>query len=290
MSNLMGTALRGRAGVIVAAAVMCMALVATDAAAQGSGQTAEFTRGEFRSLMEKYPPALGRVLVLDPTLLTNEDYLKSYPALQQYLAKHPEIPRDPRYFLIDYLDARLQPTDPAWQQRQQAINAWRSMFDGVLFFSGFTLFVLSLGWLIKYVVDHRRWLRLSKTQSEVHAKLMERFTSSEDLRAYMESPAGQSFLRASPLSTEPVAASAGAVIAPLNRILWSVQVGVVAVAVGIGFLFVRRGLDPEVAQMVGTWGTLAIALGVGFAASAAAAYVLSSRLGLLDNRTGVRQG
>jgi hypothetical protein len=134
--------------------------------------------------------------------------------------------------------------------------------------------------MIKYITDHRRWLRTTKTQSEVHTKLLERMTSSEDLKAYMESDAGQRFLQASPLAME--AANQQTVGAPFSRILWSVQVGVVMIALGIGFLFVRRGLESEVQQMIGAWGTLAIALGVGFAISAAASYVISSRLGLLD--------
>jgi hypothetical protein len=152
----------------------------------------------------------------------------------------------------------------------------------MLVFAGFALFALAIGWVIKYIVDHRRWLRTSKTQSEVHAKLLERMTSTEDLKTYMESEAGQRFLQASPLALE--AANQQSMGAPFSRILWSVQVGVVMIALGIGFMFVRRGLDLEVQQMIGAWGTLAIALGVGFAISAAASYVISSRLGLLDQK------
>lgn len=253
-------------------------------------QTAEEARKSFREFMKRFPSAVGRVLVLDPSLMTNASYLEAYPQLAQYLAAHPEVIRSPRYFLADYVESSYGyydsiNSDPVLAMRRESVNAWRNTFEAMLFFCGFSIFVLSVGWLVRYMVDHRRWLRSSKTQSEMHAKLLERFTSSEDLRAYMESPAGQSFLKASPLSTESVGSTASTA-APYGRILWSVQVGVVAVAVGIGFLIVKRGLEPEVAQMVGTWGTLAMALGIGFAASAGAAYVISSRLGLLDNRTG----
>ena len=31
------------------------------------------------------------------------------------------------------------------------------------------------------LVDHRRWLRQSKVQTEVHTKLLDRFTSNDDL-------------------------------------------------------------------------------------------------------------
>lgn len=247
-------------------------------------QSAEYTLGEFRQVLKQYPPALGRVLLLDPTLLTNKAYLESYPALLQFLTEHPEIARDPSYFLSDFRSSASAygPVDPAMQLRRESVNAWRNTFEGMMIFGGFALFAFALGWMIKYITEHRRWLRTTKTQSEVHTKLLERMTSSDDLKSYMESEAGQRFLQASPLAMG--SASQQSVGAPFSRILWSVQVGVVLVALGIGFLFVRRGLETEVQQMVGAWGTLAIALGVGFAISAAASYVISSRLGLLDQK------
>lgn len=254
-------------------------------------QSAEQTRNEFRQVLRQFPPALGRVLVLDPTLLTNKAYLEAYPALLQYLSTHPEIARDPTYFLRDYVDSAYsferEPVTPDMALRQASIDAWRSTFSDLMVFAGFLLFAFTLGWIIKYIVDHRRWLRTTRTQSEVHAKLLERMTSSDDLKAYMESEAGQRFLQASPLALE--AANQQTMGAPFSRILWSVQVGIVLIALGGGFLVIRRGLEEEVAQMIGAWGTLAIALGVGFAISAAASYVISSRLGLLDNRADQRQ-
>jgi hypothetical protein len=247
-------------------------------------QSAEQTRSEFRQVLRQFPPALGRVLVLDPTLLTNKGYLEAYPALLQYLATHPEIARDPTYYLRDFVESAYSferdPLDPDVAVKREVMSMWRNMFESVMVFAGFTMFALALGWMIKYITDHRRWLRTTKTQSEVHTKLLERMTSSEDLKAYMESEAGQRFLQASPLAME--AANQQTVGAPFSRILWSVQVGVVMIALGIGFMFIRRGLETEVQQMIGAWGTLAIALGVGFAISAAASYVISSRLGLLD--------
>ncbi len=286
------------AGLVVTMAGLATGWTSAVVQAQVTGaatqQSAEFTRGELRQLMQKFPPALGRVLVLDPTLLTNEDYLKSYPALQQFLTQHPEIPRDPRFYLADWVDSayafQRQPTDPAVQAAQFAMSNWRNLMESVLFFCGFVVFTTALGWLVKYIVDHRRWLRASKIQSETHAKILERFTSSEDLRAYMESPAGQSFLKATPLATAPAGGSAAPVGAPFNRILWSVQVGVVAGAVGIGLLVISwRQEYVDVAQMIGAWGTLAIALGLGFAISAVASYVISQRLGLLDQNRDTRQ-
>lgn len=248
-----------------------------------SGQSAEKVREDFRSILRQYPPALGRVLLLDPTLLVSQAYLEPYPALRQFLSTHPEVARDPIYFLGHLSQsAWAEERQPGDALRRDALNAWRNTFSDMVVFAGFMLFAFTLGWIIKYIVDHRRWLRTTRTQSDVHAKLLERMTSSEDLRAYMDSEAGQRFLQASPLALE--SANQQSVGAPFSRILWSVQVGVVMMALGVGFMLVGRGLEPEVQQMVRSWGTLAVALGVGFAISAAASYVISSKLGLLDQK------
>src|SRR5690349_11513597 len=98
--------LAGGAAVLVVAGWFGAARIsaATTAAAQASQtvqvtQGAEDTRREFREILEQLPPALGVVLKSDPTLLSNTSYLTPYPALTKYLAAHPEIARDPAYFL-----------------------------------------------------------------------------------------------------------------------------------------------------------------------------------------------
>lgn len=257
------------------------------AAAQSdqNAQRAEDTRREFRQLLEQFPPALGVVLKSDPTLLSNATYLTSYPALAQYLTEHPEVPRDPTYFL-EHVQLRKDTDEygrvmlaPDAQVKRDAIDMWESTMSGFLFLLGFATAGLTLVWIIRYVVEHRRWLRATRIQSDAHNKLLERFSSSAELAAYMESPAGAQFLQAAPLSLE--SSSRRAPGAPFSRILWSAQAGVVLIAAGIGFLVIQRQVLEEVAQMLGAWGTFSIAVGVGFVISAAASYVISSRMGLL---------
>lgn len=250
-----------------------------------NAQPAEDTRREFRQLLEQFPPALGVVLKSDPTLLSNPTYLGSYPALAQYLAEHPEVPRDPTYFL-EHVQLRKDTDEygrvmlaPDAQVKRDAINMWENTMSGFLFLLGFSAAGLTLVWIIRYVVEHRRWLRATRIQSDAHNKLLERFSSSAELAAYMESPAGAQFLQAAPLSLE--SSSRRAPGAPFSRILWSAQAGVVLIAAGIGFLVIQRQMIEEVAQMLGAWGTFSIAVGVGFVISAAASYVISSRMGLL---------
>ncbi|HUR19513.1 MAG TPA: hypothetical protein VMZ90_01810 [Vicinamibacterales bacterium] len=270
---------------------------ATVAAADQTSQTlqvaqgADDTRREFRALLEQFPPALGVVLKSDPTLLTNTSYLAPYPALSKFLVAHPEIARDPAYFLehvetvqmVDYRNGgrRVNAAMTSEEQmRLESMSMWRSTMDSFLFVLGFTAAALSLLWITRYIIEHRRWLRATRIQSEVHNKLLERFSSSTELAAYMESPAGAKFLQASPLSFESSTQRAPG--APFSRILWSAQAGVVLVAAGIGFLVIQRSMQYEVAQMLGAWGTLSIAVGAGFVISAAMSYVISSRMGLLS--------
>jgi hypothetical protein len=40
---------------------------------------------------------------------------------------------------------------------------------------------------------------LSKVQTEVHTKIVDRFTANDDLLAYIQSPAGSKFLESSPI-------------------------------------------------------------------------------------------
>ena len=65
-------------------------------------QNADETRREFYEVLQQYPPALGRVLRLDPTLMTNEAYMASYPTVAAFIAQNPDVPRNPGYYLERY--------------------------------------------------------------------------------------------------------------------------------------------------------------------------------------------
>ena len=75
-------------------------------------------------------------------------------------------------------------------------------------FAAFLVFLVVTGivvWLIRTIIEKRRWNRVSKTQSDVHTKLLERFTTNEDLLAYIQTPVGRRFLESgpAPLPTMP---------------------------------------------------------------------------------------
>lgn len=157
---------------------------------------------------------------------------------------------------------------------------WRSNIEGFTFLLGFLSVVGALAWIIKSIVDHRRWARQSKVQAEVHNKVIDRLASNEEMLAYVQSPAGAGFLKSGPaVSLNGVSARMGA---PYNRILWSAQAGVVFLALGLGFRWVNVSAPVDVLEMLHFFGLIGQSLGIGFIASAALAYALSWRMGLLS--------
>ena len=132
------------------------------------------------------------------------------------------------------------------------------------------------------MVDYRRWSRLSKIQTEVHTKLLDRFQSNQDLLAYIQTPAGRRFLESAPIPIE----SPRAIGAPLGRILWSAQAGAVADRARHRHRD-RRGEHArrDRAAAHGASAPSTIALGIGFIVSALLAYVLTRRFGLLNGPT-----
>ena len=228
------------------------------------------TREQLQRILRQLPPAVGEVLQRDPSLLNRPDYLAPYPVLVSFLSQHPEIARNPSFLLGDVYYPEPGPRDRSFEMLQ-ILLASMAITGGVV------AFISLLVWLIRSAIDHRRWLRLSRVQTEVHTKLMDRLTTNEDLLAYMQSPAGRRFLESAPIALDGEPRQTGA---PVSRILWSLQAGIVLVALGIGFWFARANVFPEVAEGFYVLGVIAMALGAGFAVSAVASYFISTRLGL----------
>lgn len=238
-------------------------------------QDAEMTKNQLSQLLERYPPGLRYALAADSTLLSNEQYLAPYPALAGFLKTHPEVARDSGFYL-DHFRRRTPP-----DRSTQIIDIWRDVLQGIALFAGFFMAAGMIIWLTRTFLDARRWNRMAKVQTEVHMKLLDRFSTNEELLAYVQSPAGSRFLESAPITLDaPPQRTVGA---PVARILWSLQGGVVILAGGIGLLFVSaRVALAEAADPLRGLGIVAIALGIGFILSAAMSYLISRRLGLID--------
>lgn len=283
-----------RAGAAAATAVLltCSSPLVSPALAQGArGETrtavqpvspsaqmdAQATREALMQILEKHPPSVGRVLKLDPSLMRSESYLASYPELRDFLAKHDEIPQNAPFYLESI---RVSQNENFYQPRSQKVELAAGVLAGFAAFLAAGLVLGTLVWLIKTVLEQRRWSRLSKIQAEVHSKLMDRFSSNDDILTYVQTPSGRRFLESGPSPLQQDMAPA--VAAPLARILWSMQIGAVLLVTGLGLLFLSARAFFEIQEIFYIAGCMATALGAGFLVSSVAAYVLSRRLGLLD--------
>jgi len=235
-------------------------------------QSARDARQRLREILDQYPPSVSQVLRLDPSLLARPDYIAPYPTLAAFLQAHPEVAHNPGFF---FGDVRF---DAPQTDKTRAFNMMQDILAGLAALTVFATVIGFLAWLLRAIIDYRYWLRASKTSNEAHNKVFDRLTANEDLLAYIQSPAGQRFLATAPVSidvTRPVGA-------PVSRILWSVQAGIVLALGGIGLWVARNFIAfEEIAQLLTVISVLAVALGIGFVLSALVSYALSHRLGLL---------
>lgn len=259
-----------------------------------SDQELQTTQEQLLQLL-RTSPTLTTVVAHDPSLLSNQEYVsRNNPQLAQFLLQHPDVARNPEYYLFTNLNVpggrRSQALERAvWPEMVppradgSRIREFMEPFAALL---AFACFLGTLLWLVRLFLENRRWSRTFKLQSDVHAKLIDRFSSSQELAAYMETDAGKRFLEAAPISIgiEREQRMPNAVA----RVLTPLQVGVVMVLLGIGFLLLRR-VSPDMNIPMLILGTVALMPGIGFILSAGITWVLAGRLGLIPDgsETGV---
>lgn len=240
------------------------------------------TRDRLNEIFNQHPPSVREVLRIDPTLMYRPDYMANYPVLAAFMEQHPEIAHNPAYFIGErrYEDQNENP-------QVEAVRAIRHAVE----FGGIALIVMTITtgiiFLVRTVVEHWRWQRAMKAQNELNSKLIDRFASSEDLLAYIQSPQGKA------LTEGPILPQSAprAISAPLSRIFWSLQSGIVLGALGGGLMVVSGTADQgEVATFLNGVGIVVLMIGVGFAVSAGVSYLLSQRLGLVQPPSGRYSG
>lgn len=238
---------------------------------------ADQVRDQLQDILRMYPPQVGQVLRYDPSLMAQPNYLAPYPQLTLFLQQHPEVVRNPQFYFggYDYYERNRREPLPV------EVEALGVLLGGLGGFLGVAAFIGVLAWLVRAVVQHRRWLRNSRIQTEVHAKIMDRLTTNEELMAYIQSPAGRRFLESAPPAEAQQAPSG----APIGPIIWSMMAGIVLATAGSGFRYSSGSVTGEASQAFNVVGIIILALGAGFILSSVMAYLVSSRLGLFPARS-----
>ena len=243
----------------------------------------------------KLSPTLTTVVSHDPSLLSNQEYVaKNNPQLAAFLTEHPEVARNPEYFLFSHLPHEPGQPDEVleravWPDLYRAQNSWGGPLDEFMHdlapLLAFVGFIFLTTWIVRTIVENRRWGKVFKLQSEVHGRLIDKFSNNQELAAYMGTDAGRRFLEAAPiavnLETEQRVPSA------MARVLTPLQIGVVMVLLGVGLLALRHaGPDMDVPMLV--LGTVVLMPGIGFILSAGLTWLLAARLGLMPTAESAR--
>lgn len=134
-----------------------------------------------------------------------------------------------------------------------------------------------IGWITWVIFSSVRRYKIARFQADVQARLLHQLDSSQSLLAYVETPAGRQFVK--DLSTERAERNG-----PYQRILSSTQAGIILTIFGAALLVLRSRVNGGEEPLT-VFGTLAIALGLGFCVAAAASYFLSRSFGLFDRET-----
>ena len=234
-------------------------------------------------------PTLTTVVSHDPSLLSNQEYVShNNPQLAAFLAAHPEVARNPEFYLFSHLKHEDGQPDEAlekavWPDVYRAQNppssfdrVWSDLIPLLAFACGLVAIFL----LARMFIENRRWSRIFKMQSDVHGRLIERFTSNQELATYMQTEAGRKFLEAAPI---PVAFDQHQrVPSAIARVLTPLQAGIVMVLLGLGLLSLQQaGPDTQIPMRI--LGTLVLAPGIGFIISAGVSWFLAQRLGLMPD-------
>jgi len=231
-------------------------------------------------------PTLTTVVAHDPSLLSNQDYVsRNNPELAAFLVAHPEVARNPDFYLFTHAHPEDGSPDDAleravWPEYHPNRDSWSAsdVIEPISAMLAFACFLTAVVWLVRQFLENRRWSRIFKLQSEVHGRLIDKFGSNQELSAYMETEAGKRFLEAAPI---PVGIESGVRMPnAVARVLTPLQIGVVLVLLGIGF-FLLRNVRSEMHDPMLVMGTIALMPGIGFIISAGMTWFLAGRLGLM---------
>jgi hypothetical protein len=238
--------------------------------AERAAEERQQVREALTRLLNRHPPQVWRVLAIDSALFQDERFLSRFPELALFVKQHPEVTRNPHYYMMEF-DA-----DPRPVSRQTPLD---ELIETLSIIFVVALIAATLAWVIRTFLEQRRWNQLARRQSEVHTKILDRFNSSEEVLNYIKTPAGSKFLESAPIAVQmDMPRQSG----PHNRVLWSIQIGVIVGFAGLGMLLTSAAFSGESAQGFFAMGVIAFSIGAGFVGSALVSMAVAKKLGPLQ--------
>jgi hypothetical protein len=276
---------------VLAAAMAAPGVVKAQAPAQNQptvvGDTQQDLGATQQRLMQllRVSPTLAEVVSSDPSLLADPQYVaKSNPELATFLAQHPEIGRNPSFWLFSELRSPQQKSyevlEPkrGFEPPRESRGGLERVMGDVVPAIVFVVLLFVLAWVIRMMAESRRWTKVFTLQSEVHGKLIDRFATNQELLGYMETESGKRFLEAAPIVTETDSRRMPNLV---SRMIATLQVGLVLTLLGAGLLGLRNAVGDAGTTML-VLGMIALMPGIGLILSAGALWVLGRRLNLME--------
>jgi hypothetical protein len=138
-----------------------------------------------------------------------------------------------------------------------------------------TAFV-TIAWVIHTIVDGFRRRQQIRLATEFHGKLLDRIGSAKEFGEFLNTAGGTKFLDSLTIEREG---------GPHTRILRALEAGFVGLALGVGLftLIGRASFERDAEDGLAVLATISTSIGIGLLLSAGASYVLSRRMGLMDD-------
>ena len=236
-------------------------------------------------------PRLTMAISTDPALLGYQEYVNKHnPGLASFIQLHPEIARNPEFYLFANLPAGSSRDVPylfqraVWPEFRRSSN--QNNGDLIAFFV-FLVVLTAILWLLRLLLQNRRWNRIFRVQTEIHTKLLDKLGGNQELLTYLGSEAGRKFMELAPIAAAFEPPKSGGLPASIIRILAPLQFGIVSTLVGVGVLCVRGYLNDSGELLL--VGTLALMLGIGLILSAGISWIITRRLGLTAQKAEANQ-
>jgi hypothetical protein len=139
-----------------------------------------------------------------------------------------------------------------------------------------------VGFIVYTIVEGFRRRSQAKTVTEFHGRLLDRIGSAKEFGDFFASEAGRRFMDS---------LSATDTGSPHMRILKSLQLGLVLLALGIGLFILtdQRTFSIEATDGLVVTATVTAAIGAGLVVSTLITYLLSWRMGLLAKGTAIER-
>jgi hypothetical protein len=152
----------------------------------------------------------------------------------------------------------------------------------------FIAFTIGAVWIVKVISNNKRRQRIVEVQKDMQARLFDKFGTSQEMIAYLNSEAGAKFLDSASVEHAK----------PFGRVLGSIQAGLILFLLGIAMLIVCFTVPTagftiqehaQTAHGLLAVSLLLLAFGLGFLVSAGVSYKLSKNWGLFDREFGAKR-